>query len=76
MRARIDPSDVAALPLDQRIELVEAIWDSIASEAELVPMPNWHVRELDKRSTSHAADPAGGTPWTEIRQRLLDSLKP
>ncbi|WP_317623094.1 addiction module protein [Thiohalomonas denitrificans] len=37
------------IPLDQRIQLVEDLWDSIAELPEAVAVPEWHKDELEKR---------------------------
>jgi putative addiction module component (TIGR02574 family) len=59
--------EVLRLPLDERLELVEQIWDSIAADPAKIPVPDWHKAELDRR----LADP---TPerltWDEVRKRL------
>ena len=41
--------EILRLPADQRLELIEKIWDSLAADAEQVPVPDWHRRELDRR---------------------------
>lgn len=55
------------LPVDQRLELVEQLWDSIAADASQVPVPDWHKAELDRRlADKHAAH----LSWEEVRKRL------
>jgi len=44
----ISGSDIAGMPVQQRIQLVEDIWDSIAAMPDAVEMPQWHKQELDK----------------------------
>jgi putative addiction module component (TIGR02574 family) len=55
------------LPIEDRLTLVEQIWDSIAADSAQVPVPDWHKAELDRRM----ADP---TPerltWDEVQKRL------
>ena len=38
----ITASDIAEMSLEQRIQLVEDIWDSIAEIPEAVEIPSWH----------------------------------
>jgi putative addiction module component (TIGR02574 family) len=40
--------EILRLPADERLELIEEIWDSLAADAEKV-VPEWHRRELDRR---------------------------
>ncbi|MFN2420043.1 MAG: addiction module protein [Gemmatimonadota bacterium] len=41
--------EILRLPADQRLELIEEIWDSLAADAGKIPVPEWHRRELDRR---------------------------
>ena len=33
----------------ERLQLVEAIWDSLLDTPEAIPMPDWHREVLDER---------------------------
>ena len=44
------------LPLAERIELVEDLWDSIAADAESVPVPESHRRELARLFLDNTAE--------------------
>lgn len=60
------------LPVRERIELVEAIWDTVAEEAsaEALPVSAAHKAELDRRLDDLEAHPDAGRPWEEVRDRL------
>jgi putative addiction module component (TIGR02574 family) len=62
--------ELLRLPLAERIELVEDLWDSIAADAEAVPVPESHRRELARRRAAHHDDPNAVRPWEEVRKRL------
>lgn len=68
--SHVTAADISAMPLGERISLVEAIWDSIAASPESVGVPEWHKRELQKRLQAYQADPQAGASWDEVRQRL------
>jgi putative addiction module component (TIGR02574 family) len=57
------------LPLPERLEIVETLWDSIAADAEL-PVRAKQAQELDRRLLAHELNAMGGGPWEEIRDRL------
>jgi putative addiction module component (TIGR02574 family) len=59
---------ILRLPPEQRLKLVEDIWDSLAASPDDVPVPQWHLDELDRR----LADPAerASTSWDEVREQL------
>jgi putative addiction module component (TIGR02574 family) len=58
------------LPLAERIQLVEDLWDSIAAEAEGLPLPESHREELARRRAPNPADSGRVVPWEEARERL------
>ena len=70
----IKTDELAGLPLDERLEIVEAIWNSIEAEGDNLPLTDWQARELDRRIAAHAADPTSGEQWSVVRKRLLDRL--
>lgn len=64
-------SDVLELPVDERLALVEAIWDSIADAPDALPLSDGQRAELDRRLAEYERDPEGGSPWPEVKARLL-----
>jgi putative addiction module component (TIGR02574 family) len=62
------------LSVDERLRLVEDLWDSIAEDApdEALPVTPELAAELDRRLAEHEADPGNVVPWEEVRARLLD----
>ena len=60
-------SEILRLPPEERIELLGAAWDTIAASPQDVPIPEWHVRELERRLAE--SDPKF-LPWAEVRERL------
>jgi putative addiction module component (TIGR02574 family) len=62
------------LPLDERIRLVEDLWDSIASDQSALPLTPEQQVELDRRIDAYEADGHLGRPAedviAEIRKRL------
>jgi putative addiction module component (TIGR02574 family) len=61
-----------SLSVLERIELVEAIWDSIPASASLetLPLSEEHRVELDRRLIDLEADPDAGRSWPEVRARI------
>ena len=64
-------SEVLNLPLEERLRLVESIWDSIAQFPEALELTDAQRLELDRRLESYEADPSAGVPWAELKARLL-----
>lgn len=71
MKKRISVSDVAEFSIAERIQFVEDVWDSIAVLPDQVNMTDDVKKELDKRLESYHRNPDSGSPWEEVRQRIL-----
>ena len=67
--------EILTLSVKKRLEIVEEIWDSIASYQEAIPLTTAQRRELDRRKREHRADPSAAKPWSEVRDRLLKRKK-
>ncbi|HEX4996869.1 MAG TPA: addiction module protein [Terriglobia bacterium] len=62
--------EILNLSVKKRLEVIEEIWDSIASDEDAVPLTSAQRRELDRRRAEHKADPSTAVPWAEVRSRL------
>ena len=59
-----------ALPLPERIELAEALWESITGEGHEPPLTPAEADELDRRLEEHWRDPKSGIPWEQVKVEL------
>lgn len=66
----IKVSDILGLSIQDRIHLVEVIWDSIAEVPEAVELSDSQRSELDKRLAAFEENPSAGSPWSEVRARI------
>jgi putative addiction module component (TIGR02574 family) len=73
MSDRISVSDVLSLPLEDRLRLVEEIWDSIAACPDAVLLTEAQRQELDSRLEAHRRNPTEGSPWAEVKKRLMQN---
>ena len=62
---------VLKLPVEQRVQIVEEIWDSIADEARDIALQPWQAAELDRRLADDQADPASGLSWAQVKQQVM-----
>lgn len=71
-------SDLLHLSLEERLQLVEDLWDSIASEAESrpesLPLTQAQRQEVRRRSAAHRADPDAASPLDEALDRIESNL--
>lgn len=67
-------SNLRQLPVEERIRLVEDLWDSIAQDQHALRLTSEQVAELDRRLDAFESDGDTGRPATgaisEIRKRL------
>ena len=66
----VNIQEILKLSVAERIEIVEAIWDSIAASPESLPVTEAQKRELDRRLAEYRATPEAGRTWEEIRDSL------
>lgn len=62
--------DINQLPVPQRLELIDKLWDSIPESVDSLPVPDWHKQELEKRLAEADADPKAVIPWDQVRSEL------
>lgn len=63
-----------ALPVAERIQLVEDLWDTIAAEAGGVALSPAHLEELDRRLDRFERSPTEGVEWSALKVRIQSSL--
>jgi putative addiction module component (TIGR02574 family) len=66
----INPADFSSLSIDERIALVQAIWDSIAAETDRLPLTDPQKQELDRRIAELDANPENVLTWEAIKSRV------
>ncbi len=66
--------EVLRLPVEERLELAEAIWESVEECGAQPPLPEWQRQILDERIEADEAQPDAGSSWGDVKKRILDSL--
>jgi putative addiction module component (TIGR02574 family) len=74
MSSSLSELDLTQLTVEQRLELIGLLWDSIPESTEALPIPEWHRQELERRLAAAAASPELAIPWEEVRKRLRGNL--
>jgi len=62
-------AEILALPVEDRMRLVEAIWDSISAVPEALPLTEWQKEELDRRLDDLEKNPDAGSTLEEVFAR-------
>lgn len=58
------------LSVDERVSIVEEMWDSIAEDAASLPVTDAQRKELDRRLLRLASHPGEGRSWEEVKARF------
>jgi putative addiction module component (TIGR02574 family) len=66
----IKTDDIKAMTVEQRLDLIERIWDTLAETPEAIPVPDWHRRVLEERQQAFEEDPDAGASWDEAVGRI------
>jgi putative addiction module component (TIGR02574 family) len=64
--ATADLAELLQLSPEQKLDLIEALWDSLSPEN--VPTPDWHRELLAERRANEDADL--GDTWDVVRARI------
>jgi putative addiction module component (TIGR02574 family) len=52
-----DIAEILQLPVEERLRLVQLIWNSVAADASAVPLGDTHRKVIDERLAEHEATP-------------------
>jgi len=63
-------SELQKLPVHERLQLVEDLWDSIALEDINLDVPQWQRDELDLRAEELKKSPNSGIPWATAKDLI------
>ncbi|MFP1131342.1 addiction module protein [Asticcacaulis sp. W401b] len=79
---------ISDLTVEERLELIEALWDSLEDDLGLFPaqmekrdrylamidgpVPESHLAELERRMETFEQDKADSVPWDVFREQLAN----
>ena len=66
----VNPADPAGLMVDEELDLISELWDSIESSKAVPPLTEAQSQELARRRAQGLSDPASMIDWTNVRQEL------
>lgn len=68
-------TEIVSLSVDERLRLIEAIWDSIVAEPGQPELTAAQQRELERRVEAHAASPEEVIPWEQVKAQALARMR-
>ena len=57
----------------EKLQLVEDLWDDLASTPEDIPISEWQKEELSRRKENFTNNPNSGTKWDDVKKRVLNN---
>ncbi len=66
--------DIESMDVEQRLQLIEALWNSLLDRPEALPMTDAQSRELDRRLDEIDAGDTAGIPWDEVMSQLRKKM--
>lgn len=66
----VEFSEVFELALSEKLQLLEDLWDSIASTPEEIPVLDWQKEELTRRKAAYMENPGSGSSWEAVKERI------
>jgi putative addiction module component (TIGR02574 family) len=66
--------EILKLSVDERIHLVQTIWDSIAIDNEVSEISTEHKKILDERLLAHKNNPNDVVSWEEVKKSVKKIL--
>ena len=66
----ISVAEILALPVQERINLVELIWESVAAVPQAIEVSPEVKAELAARLVEFERDPDAGYSWDEVKEKL------
>ena len=68
-------AEVRRLPLGEKLQIMEAIWEDLRAQAERVPVPQWHQDLLDQRRKAVEKGHEELLDWDSIKNSLPSRRK-
>lgn len=62
------------LPPNERIRLLQELWDVVADDVAEMPLSEATLRLLDERIQQHEENPTDVESWEQTREEILSEL--
>ena len=63
-----DKEELFNLPVEEKLELVEALWNQI--DDELMPVSKEEIKFAEERLQLHKQNPSEGLSWEELKKKV------
>jgi putative addiction module component (TIGR02574 family) len=75
MAATVKDLGIDRMSVDDRLDLMNQIWDSIAADSNRSYLNEAQRHELERRLAEHEANPNDVIPWEQVKTEALTRLE-
>jgi putative addiction module component (TIGR02574 family) len=66
----VDSPSIFDLSPEEKLQLVEDLWDDLAADPGTVPVHDWQKQELARRKANLRKNRALALPWPEVKLNI------
>ncbi|MEN6337418.1 MAG: addiction module protein [Phycisphaerales bacterium] len=66
----LDAGEISRLSREEKLKVMEAIWEDLSREAEQVESPEWHREVLEETERRFQSGQEGVVDWQEAKKEL------
>jgi putative addiction module component (TIGR02574 family) len=66
----VEFAPIFELETSEKLQLLEDLWDNIASRPDNIPILDWQKEELTKRKAAHLQDSSLASSWDSVKARI------
>ena len=71
----IRAEEIQAMPLREKLQVMEALWDDIARQDDVLEMPQWQKDLLDERERMVAEGKAEFVDWEVAKEQIAKATR-
>lgn len=74
MRAAVKDLGIDRMSVDDRLDLMNRIWDSLVAESDRSYLTDAQRNELERRLADHEATPDDVVSWDQVKAEALERI--
>jgi len=71
--ATLTKPEIEALTVDERLKLIDDLWDSLDNKSDLVSTPDWHAPLIEARIKAQEVNPQPTHTWESVRTEMEEN---
>jgi putative addiction module component (TIGR02574 family) len=68
------PEDLLSLSVEDRLQLVDQLWESIRQQPDSLPLTKEQKAELERRLEEHQRDPEAAVSWPAVMEKIRNRI--